>query len=98
MTNKQDRADNKFLRDTNKDLDRLEQAKGNKVKKFLTHKITIAVYIIITLALTAYVTLSIKQAFDNYNQGLIEKGIQLEKDRQKALDKELAARSKQVQQ
>lgn len=97
MTSKDQKA-NKDIRDINKDLDKQDKNKENKVKKFITKPIVIVILTILAVILTAWATLTLKAEFDNYNQNLIEQGVQLEKDRKAAIEKEIAARSKTTEQ
>lgn len=101
---KNDDETEEFLVSTDQSIDKHEnqKRKTTKVKKFIKNTIKKPIvylpFVVLTIVFIAWATLQTKSAFDNYEQGLINKGIQLEKDRQSALDKEVAARSKQVQQ
>lgn len=67
---------------------------NNKVKNFFKKPAVVATLIATAMIAVAGGTLYAKQAFDNYNQGLIDQGIQMEKDRVENLKAEVAAMSK----
>lgn len=87
------RASNQETKQSNKKETTTVKTKNN----FFTHKITLTFAAIIAIAIVSASTLWVKQAFDNYNQNLINQGVQQEKDRVKALEAEVAKRSKTEQ-
>ena len=95
--------DNAFLQATNQSISEHEQQKRKttKVKTFIKNTIKKPIVylplVVLAIAFIAWSTLQAKTAFDNYEQGLINKGIQIEKDRSAAIDKEVATRSKPIQ-
>lgn len=99
MTAKDNEA-NRIIRETNKSIDKYEQQKKeNKVKNsFFKQPWVLTIIVAASIVATVWATLFVRQTIENYNQNLINQGIQLEKDRNAALERELAARSKQAQQ
>lgn len=99
-------------REANKAIRDLENAAGlapkkqskskkenNKVKNsFFKQPWVLTIIVAASIVATVWATLFVRQTIENYNQNLINQGIQLEKDRNAALERELAARSKQAQQ
>lgn len=99
MTNKE-KNDDAFIARVNKKLDQEEKTKkeNSKVKNFFTHTIAKLFYLVAAIVFIVWATLFVRQAIEDYNQHYIDKGIQIEKDRQANFEKEMAARLKTTQQ